>query len=432
MLSNRGAYVCYCLALSVSSVAVGVTNDELTFAKAFDLARQHDVSMRAATAATASAQSAKQIVDDADDPSISLESAWGRSYRDKTASQTRAGTADQLSSTQKYGVSAAMPVYDFGRQSAKEKVAERATDLAKLAESEAVESLRWSVANAYLATLIAHRAAVVVEDQVRVAKAKADSQTRNYKQGLRPESDIVQAEVDLGRTEIARAKATDATVQAELSLGSLIGTEAPRLPSGPVLTPEATAAIVEGWKAPPQSLIEQRHELTRQSLEAELAGVRADRRPRLDAVVAAERSGTWTPLGTTASGQLRLTWDVPWNGAGREREQIVALKTQTLLLDVEATTQSVRDAVRLSTMSLTSSVRLAKALQRQKSLSERQLKLVQSRYEAGKASALEVSTAEGTLLAVNLDLIDASEAATQAALTLAKAQGVKDVEGLFP
>lgn len=418
----------WCLALGASQ---GAAQASLTFADAYQKAIIYASAPRAAKSARDTAAAQRELTAYADDPSFAIETGAERRYRDDGTGKAP-GDGGRLASEWSLGASATVPLYDFGRHAARQHQADRAFEIARLGEDEAALALKYLVARAFLAVMAARERVAVVDEQVRVTKAKADAQTKNYRLGLRPESDFVQADVDLGRAEIARAKAADDLERAALRLGALIGSEGAVTPARLDARPSALVQIVNQWQAPAKTLTERREALQSEALDAEMAGVRADRRPVVDAVFLAERSGDAAPFGTQASAKLRLSWDVPVTGEARLREELVAVKSRALADDSERTARARRDAARLGQAALDASVRLAAALERQQSLSARQLRLVQNRYEAGRASALEVTTAEATLLAVKLDLINATQDAANAALDLAEARGVASVEDLFP
>lgn len=403
----------------------------LSFKEALAKAREHAIDLRVAKSKAEAAQLSKALAEYENDPTVEISATAGANYRE-VPSGAAAANAENVTRQQSYGLSIGVPLYDFGRHDARREVVDSNARLAALDAEVAEESLRLAVARAYLDVWTATRTVAVTEQQLQVAQSKLSTQTRNYKMGLRPESDVVTAEVDLGRADITRLSATDTLIATQARLADLTGDGASKVPAS---TPPQVANLthtVDGWGAGKPTASERRQAVEGDALNAELNGLRAKRRPSLAAVVSAEEAGTLSPLRTTASAQVRLSWDIPWSGMGRAEEDILSQRRQTLELATSGTQRDKTQATRLARDSLNANVRLAGALDNQLKLAERQMKLVQSRYEAGQASALEVSTAENTLLTIRLDQIRAGDAAVRAALNIAEAQGVSDLEALFP
>lgn len=399
----------------------------LSYADALARAKAHAIDVRIAKSKSLTAEQARELASYEDDPTIKLSATTGAVYREPPTHQAN---TDDLTREQSYGLSIGVPLFDFGRQAAREETADGAAKVAAIDADGAEADLRFAVGRAYLDLWSAARTMAVAQQQTQVAQRKLATQTRNYKQGLRPESDVVTAEVDLGRAEIARLNSGEALAAAKARLAELTGSQGDVLATAKPAS--ALAPIVAAWADGGQTPDERRQAAEAEVLSAELAALRARRRPVLDAVLSAEESGTLSPLRTTTSGQLRLTWDVPWSGMGRAEEAGLAKRRETLALQVDATQRARRLTAQLGRDALAASIRLAEALDGQQKLAERQLQLVAKRYEAGQASALEVSTAENTLLTLRLDQIRAGDAAVRAALNVAEAQGVSDLEALFP
>src|SRR5690606_26626849 len=118
-------------------------------------------------------------------------------------------------------------IYDFGRQSAKELAASESLKAQELASEEVDEELFWSVLRAYQAVVAAERIVAIVKEQLSISEEKLREQRKNYNQGLRPESDVVTAEVDVGRAKLAYQEAWNDALIAKQELISLINPESP-------------------------------------------------------------------------------------------------------------------------------------------------------------------------------------------------------------
>ena len=126
----------------------------------------------------------------------------------------------------------------FGRHAARIEQGAAVRDVKTLAKDEVADALRYKVARTYAGVLATERVVTIADDQVRVSSGKLDQQRANYRKGLRPESDVVSSEVDLGRARLdprARAGRPRAT---RLALALLMGgpptrSPAPRCRPGP-------------------------------------------------------------------------------------------------------------------------------------------------------------------------------------------------------
>jgi hypothetical protein len=168
----------------------------------------------------------------------------------------------------------------------------------------------------------------------------------------------------------------------------------------------------------------------RDALKAEEDAIDSSNKPFVGAVVSAEYSGEgeWSPLRPAASGQLQLTWDVPWNGMTRLSRQSLAINRQDLEFREKDLQQTLQQSETYARTLIAQTKTLHTAMDAQAKLVNKQFQLVQNRYKLGQASALDLSAAENALVNMKLDQIRLSSNVAGAIIALAKARGVRSLE----
>ena len=134
------------------------------------------------------------------------------------------------------------------------------------------------------------------------------------------------------------------------------------------------------------------------AIDFELEGLSRDNYP----VISAEAGSTWegavSPLKGDVFGSLVLNWVPPWLGKGEQQKTSLLLEKQKLSLQMDSvrkeTTAELAQAVPLSKQY----IRQWDLLNKQRAVLEKMEALVQDRYNAGRATILEISTAESELL----------------------------------
>lgn len=417
----------------------------LSLAEAVEAAQSRSLEAKRSALAEDLARIDSELAAFADDPRISLSATAGARWAQKTDSSPN--NFKELTKEHAYSGQLAYTLYDFGRQDARLAQAEQALKARELGKDEVDEKLFWSVARAYFAVAAAERLVAITKDQLSVNESKLGQQTRNYRQGLRPESDVVTAEVDVGKSRIAHQQAVFDAQMTRLRLGLLMsppqeGAEGIAAgPSGAVPTdgistkaPSAWDGMLAALAKRAASAAERRFAAESDALAAEVAAIDAKTRPTLTATLGAQYgsdgSGDFTPMRPSSTGQLAFTWELPWNGMSRTETHRVSLRRRDLELQIEAEREARRVRERQALQQLDAAKAQHGLLEAQLALAQKQQKLVNDRYRTGKASAIELSTAEAALLGVHLDRTRLSNAVAESLLTLAEARGVRDVNVL--
>lgn len=427
----------------------------LTFEEALKLALARSLEAQRAALAIEQATVDRAFVDYETDPratlSGTLSTRWGTASA-ASANALRPGTATRAeielanpfddwryTKDQYYGAQVAATLYDFGRNAARAAQADAVVASRTLAADEVREGLRFKVGRAYATAVSAERVAAITRDQINVAEAKLGLQKKNYQRGLRPESDVVTAEVEVGRARIAQESADASARTARVNLARLIGLEEG---VGSVILPPPSAAAdakaiaraVEKLGPEQTPAAVRRRARERDALGFDRQALDAAKKPSVTGSVGFTESGplAWRPaLQPQLATQLGMTWDIPWNGMQRDEERRLALRSKDLdLLDqIDARARADKEAVARTTM--VTAGRQWAALAGQLELLERQRRLVQSRYEQGKASAIELGQTEADLVNLRLEQARLAAAELQAALDVAEARAVTDLGILF-
>jgi outer membrane protein len=336
-------------------------------------------------------------------------------------------TTEKYSEDQTYGLRLNWLVYDFGRTSATRERMAQARRAAELSATAVNEALHWQLARVFQAAAHADRLAAATQEQVSIAERKFTEQTRNYRQGLRSESDLVASEVDLGRARIAHADAVASARAAAIKLAQIVDGDATRqrmARTGALRTAPDVAKLVATWTAPSSSTADAVRAAERAALEADAERVGADLLPTLSVTGQVEDSGSFQPLARSGSAQLQLAWTVPWNGQNRLEAEQIAIKRSQLDLQEQSDRESRRELELVGSDQLAAASANWEAYERQLKLAEKQRQLTENRYRTGKASALELSSSEAAVISAKLDRVRLSHLAVLAAIDVAEARGV--------
>lgn len=447
-------------ALTLTSGAARAQSPPLTFADALRIAAAQSLDAKRAALAIDLAAVDRALVDYEDDARVNVFGTLSVRYGElsagaasSSAGSTRAAATPDLynqlalaksklsfSKSQAYGTQLSRTLYDFGRHDARVGQADAAQAVKELQANEVTEALRFKVARAYAGVAGLERLAKLAFDQLKVSEDKLSEQRRNYQRGLRPESDVVTAEVEAGRARIARDKALTDVRAARLALAQTLGMalDLDKLTLAPgayaVRDPRALAQIVQTWQAQQKSAAMARREKERQALDADLSLVDANKRPTVSGALTAQEGAPlanqpdFKPLVT---GSVGISWDVPWNGMSRDEVRRVAIRRQDLDVQEAAELRQRTDKDAAAREALTVGAEQWDALGRQLGLLERQRKMVQSRYELGKASALELGQSEADLVSMRADVTRLGNTLLAATLDVAEAHAVADLDALF-
>ncbi len=436
--------------------APAVPAGPLTYAAALSLAEAQSLDTKRAALAVEAAAVDRALVDYDDDARINLFGTLSARYGEPAsggaagAASTKAATDASalamaaaklhLTKSQAYGTQLSKTFLDFGRHDARVQQADALKAVRELQVGEVTEALRFKVARTYVALIGLERLAKLAIDQLKVSSDKLDQQRRNYKKGLRPESDVVTAEVEVGRALIARDRAFADARLARQALAQLIGAALDldrltlALGAYRLRDPRALADVALTWNAQQKSAAMARREKERVALVADETAVDASKRPTvLGAVMVQEGAAlankpVFKPVVT---GSVGVSWDLPWTGQSRDERRRIAVRRQDLDVQeqIEARGRADRDAAAREVLG--AGARQWDQLNRQLALVDRQRTLVRQRYELGKASALELGQADLDLLSSRTDLAKLANTLLGATIDVAEAHAVTDLGPLF-
>ena len=348
-------------------------------------------------------------------------------------------TQANIAREQVYSVQLTATLYDFGRHSTRMEQADYVEQVRKLAHAEVLEALRYRTARAYAGVLAAERIVQISTEQVAVEQAKLKDQQLNYQRGLRPESDVVMAEVTLGRAKMALSTAISAARSARMQLGLLMGEDQQPLLTHPVpakslslSSPERWEHLLYAWKKFNKSATQLRNEMESNALKSDENLVSAARRPTLQGTIDANRSGPYKgPLRNYFTGTLALRWEIPWNGMARDETARIGTRRLDIALQEQLNRKVRTDLDSLAREQFHAAQTQLQQLNEQLKLVAREQELVNRRYLAGKASALEVSTAETDLLTQKLASVTLLNAMALRVIDVAEARAETSLEGVF-
>ncbi len=424
----------------------------LTFDEALKTAVNQSLDQKRAILARDLAVIDKDIVDYESNPKLTFQSTWSDRYSEVDSSKktgSSGGSSNQETRDQNYSLQFNYQLYDFGRHSKKLEGAELQIRIKELSSTEVTELLKWKLARAYNAALSAIRSREIVREQLTISESKLREQKSNYEHGLRPESDVVSAEIDLGRVRLSLEKAESDEINAKRQLlffmgwmtdatkpspaDDLIAVNTLSLPRSSLnmRSPEQWVFMIKNWKNFEPSESQKRRKVEMAALTTERASVEASKLPTLSLGVGAQESGSWQPLKPIYSGQLQLSWDIPWNGMLRDERERIARKSRDLDLQEDLEVKARAEKLQLAKDQLETLSRQWRFLKNQESLLKRQQVLVKQRYDAGKATAFELSTIDNDAINVRLDIIKLASSEANAVIDLAEALAISDVKMLF-
>jgi outer membrane protein TolC len=333
-------------------------------------------------------------------------------------------------------------IYDFGRHAARMAQAERQKEMQALTRDDVTLSLRFRVARAYAAWVEAERMLLISEEQIKISESRVGQQESNYRRGLRPEHEVVAAQLDLGRAKLARERSLTEVLRAQQRLADLTNSkndtgspEPLRLPKHLLRPPsphvwDSLVKIFSGDLGLTPRDKRRAKEVEALSHEEEL--IRRNRRPTLSGSIQAQHIIPWEGKGRDlVSGQIQLSWDIPWNGMDRDEMRRVSLRRQDIKLATEEEAQSRREREMQALLTWQMARAQWQEVQRQVELAKKQRDLIQRRYDTGKASALELSNAEADDVSQQLELIRLQSSLTMAFIDIAEARGIQVLGEIF-
>lgn len=425
----------------ISLLAIGVRaspTSALTFDDAWKMALTNAVSVRSAANEKELAAQRKELGFYENDPTLAFQSSITQRYRDTSGATGGGAAQDPRTTEQLHSLNLSIPLIDFGRSTARERQLDLELQAAVAGEKEMLTKLHFDVARAYLAAAAAQRSIEITKEQIKIADTRAREQNRLYQQGMRPESDVLAAQVDLGSAQISLQQAEDDALTARMRLAAVLGVTdhnslSTLMPPPLRIDPRALVDFLEFLEKTPAQPApsQQRRSLQLEALGASLDQVKASTRPRLNGALGAQAAGSFTPVKPHASAALALAWEIPWSGQNRDQQQLNALQRQSIELSGAQEELQRQTQWQTGQHSFNSARRSAIALIDQEKIVERQQRLVQQRYNSGRATALELSSSEAAVINVRQSLARVGQQAVGAAIDAAEAKGMTSLDTLF-
>lgn len=330
--------------------------------------------------------------------------------------------------------------WDFGRTDAQVLVQTRTAAAATADVAALRQALRFQVASAYLQALASEQVLAQAQDARQLAATRREVARRKVEASVRPALDLQKSDADLAAAEVAVLRAEEGVRSARVALAATMGDAGALADADPLLWPEAAAAAGEALERSVASPAERKQAVADAAarrpefaaLQARVAALEADvaaqdRTIRPTLYVSAQTS----VAGTALSG---LVWNAGVTGGVNwgltplwtQSAQLQATRAQIRAL------QAQRDQQLLALQTDVEQARLALA-QAQKRLPAVEALLkwaaeartsATKRYEAGVATALEVSDAESQWNQARLQKTDAEVSVLVARARLAFALGL--------
>ncbi|MBP9707009.1 MAG: TolC family protein [Oligoflexales bacterium] len=396
---------------------------------------QATLQLRLSDLARLSAQQSLEFSKSERDPRLNLRSEFGsRTQNDLSESEWR--------QHQLLGLDVAYQLFDFGAQSSKNEIARSQLKLKQLSYEMERAQIFWLAARAYILLRGQDRILELNKEQIRIAEKNMQLQERYYRQGLRPESDFLSAKVDFGRVQLQQQRASAEYKRALINFLFLLDPLQKELKYNKLevqviqqelaeLSPSRLLKMTEKWSSTKSHLLMQKIELESQQVDAQLEQVKAQRWPSLNAVAAVQQSYFDQQRAERAQVQLELNWLIPWNQSSRIEQQKIKLQKQSLELEAAIESSQKVQLWHQAQQSLRNAETEWSLLQAQIALLERQKKLVRDRFDAGRASALELSISETEYNQLKLDEIRIINEAELAVVNAAQAREIRELDFLF-
>ena len=343
-----------------------------------------------------------------------------------------------LTFDQTHSLSLNQTLYDFGRLSAQRKRSDLQRKVVELRVSEVDDALRYRVARAYLKILTSQQIQRTIELQVRNAQKKLTEIERSYRRGEKSEVDFVKSQADAGRAQLAVKRSQDevrvaldqlTVFFADVGNANAAGFVFPNLM---LKSAQEWSKLVGTWGVQPfKNAIGVRRDAEREALDAQLPIIETSKKPVVSSQISAQLGGNLFPVRPSALAQLQFSYNIPWNGMENDEKEKVLLQKQDLLLQDDIDTKLRLDKLSLARSQIDVSLSQISEIQNQVKILERYQELVRKRYNAGKASALELSTTEDEVINSYLDLSRVQVTVSSAALDIAEAVGVTELGNLF-
>jgi outer membrane protein TolC len=432
-------FLAFVLASLAESKSSAVAEDALNFSSLLQRAREASPELVAARTRIEISQAALSGAEHTGLPTAQVSSTLSSRLEREGArssegsAKLKLGKAGAFSAEQSHLIGVTVPLYDGGRAKAQQQAASARVEQANDSLAELDHDTAQSVARICSRYLAALSILALAELQERSAATKFNEIQAAYRRGERSELDITRAEFERARAVIARDKAKGERLLLDRTLSDFINR--PGVP--PTLdlkqqSPDGWQNLMSRIKSEPiRSPASARRLREREALKAELELVAASDSLTLNAQAGAGVGGMLVPLRPLATAQLQLVWPLPWNRAsGSDRER--------LLLSLRAVDEAEAEDNR-SRAEMAQKAELAMELLRQEfeaqsnqlAVLQRYVKLMKRRYDAGRASALELGESEDQLLTVRLERERIQSQIADRVIDYADARGFVDYAPFF-
>ena len=386
--------------------------------------------------------SAKKAVLARESSSLRGDLTSAKALPDLTLSGTWSARRPELAPTQRreqaYSARLTHTLWDFGRTQAELDKADADEQVQALNVSEIEDRLKWQVARAYQSLINAISITARTQQNLRLSEKKLDEIQDNYKHGLRAKVDLVGAEADRATSYLNAARAESEVALLDLSLSALAGLPTvfrnqPERGNTAIAIrgPDQWRNIIAAWPKDVRSASEKKIEAQLDALNVSASAIDASRYPNLGLSVDATRGGSWQETSWVYSGQLALSWEVPWTRQHSLERHILANERRSVEADLENVRRDRRDLMQAAELRIRLAGDLWQASARQLEFREEQFTLTQERYHAGKATILELSNHELELGNARLEQVRIAGTLAASVLDLAEAMGVENLEGVF-
>ena len=425
------------LVLKPHLVNASTAPEELSFGALLQFATSHSLETQRASVARELAALDQRVLSHENDPHMVLRGTWSDHLpRNNTPPL---GASSGAFRDQVYEAQLTANLYDFGRHSTHMDQASYAEQVSKLTQAEIIEALRFQIARAFAGVLAAERSLKVTAEQVQLEVAKLSQVRADYERGLRPESDVVSAELTLGRAKLAESLASSNTKNARLKLAVTISDDHQYFSNAPISAhllaipqSETLEQILSKWREFYPSASEIRSEMQLKALIAEEELISANQRPQLQGGLGVVQSGAWGSYQQPYyNAFVGLSWDVPWNELARDERLRIGQKRLDLEIQTKEVLKTKSDLDHLAREQFVTAKIQARQLKDQLQRAMRLQDLVYKRYITGKASALEVSAAAGEVLGQKLALLDQLNIMLLSVIDVAEARAERDIARIF-
>jgi outer membrane protein TolC len=423
----------------VAAAGSALAEDALTFSSLLQRAREASPNIVAAKTRIAISQAALAAAERAGLPTAQLSSTLSSRLEREGArssegsAKLKIGEAGAFSFEQNHLLGVTVPLYDGGRAKAQQQGAIARVEQANESVAELDHEIAQAVARLCSRYLAATSILAVAELQERSAATKFSDIQAAYRRGERSELDLTRAEFERARAVIVRDRANGERLLLDRALSDLID-----LPSAPPKlnlkqqSPEGWQTLMSSIKSEPiRSPASAKRVREREALKAELELIAASDSWTVNAQAGAGAGGMLVPLRPLATAQLQLVWPLPWNRAsGSERERL--LLALRVVDEAEANDNRSRAEMALKAELAMELLRKEfEAQTNQLGVLQRYVKLMKRRYDAGRASALELGESEDQLLTVRLERERIQSQIADRVIDYADARGFADYAPFF-